>query len=198
MTKPNTPQSMLSQVDSRANHLATPGSEKEQKMTVISGQKCSELLQICNPLGLLVKMLLESSIWRSTKCFLTWKTGVTPQQRLLYRLVPSMPRTAVNVLPLSDIIHENTKTENSMPIYLWPTPLTVGIYGGSSSPKRLMKLQKAGIISPAEYMELSKRNGGQVNPVWVEWLMGFPIGWTDLNVSETPLCQNSSTPFLEQ
>lgn len=21
-------------------------------------------------------------------------------------------------------------------------------------------------------------NGGKLNPMWVEWLMGFPIGWT--------------------
>lgn len=28
--------------------------------------------------------------------------------------------------------------------------------------------------------------GGQLNPTWVEWLMGFPIGWTDLNPLETP------------
>ena len=27
---------------------------------------------------------------------------------------------------------------------------------------------------------------GQLNPMWVEWLMGFPPGWTDLNASETP------------
>jgi hypothetical protein len=27
---------------------------------------------------------------------------------------------------------------------------------------------------------------GQLNPTWVEWLMGFPLGWTDLGLSETP------------
>jgi hypothetical protein len=27
---------------------------------------------------------------------------------------------------------------------------------------------------------------GQLNPTWVEWLMGFPLGWTDLEASETP------------
>ena len=26
---------------------------------------------------------------------------------------------------------------------------------------------------------------GQLNPTWVEWHMGFPPGWTDLNASET-------------
>ena len=26
---------------------------------------------------------------------------------------------------------------------------------------------------------------GQLNPTWVEWIMGFPPGWTDLNASET-------------
>lgn len=28
-------------------------------------------------------------------------------------------------------------------------------------------------------------NGGQLNPTWVEWLMGWPIGWTDLKPLET-------------
>jgi len=31
----------------------------------------------------------------------------------------------------------------------------------------------------------SAPNGGQLNPTWVEWLMGFPLGWTDLKDSET-------------
>lgn len=29
---------------------------------------------------------------------------------------------------------------------------------------------------------------GYLNPRWIEWLMGFPVGWCDLNSkpSETP------------
>jgi DNA (cytosine-5)-methyltransferase 1 len=26
---------------------------------------------------------------------------------------------------------------------------------------------------------------GQLNPTWVEWLMGWPLGWTDLKPLET-------------
>jgi hypothetical protein len=33
---------------------------------------------------------------------------------------------------------------------------------------------------------LNDQIGGQLNPTWVEWLMGYPLGWTDLNASETP------------
>jgi len=28
-------------------------------------------------------------------------------------------------------------------------------------------------------------NGGKLNPLWTEWLMGWPIGWTDLKPLET-------------
>lgn len=29
-------------------------------------------------------------------------------------------------------------------------------------------------------------SGGRLNPTWVEWLMGFPLGWTALKPLETP------------
>ena len=34
------------------------------------------------------------------------------------------------------------------------------------------------------------RVGGQLNPPWVEWLMGWPIGWTDLKPLETDKFQS--------
>jgi hypothetical protein len=42
---------------------------------------------------------------------------------------------------------------------------------------------------PAEYNRktptLAAEVGGQLNPMWVEWLMGWPVGWTDLKRLET-------------
>jgi hypothetical protein len=31
----------------------------------------------------------------------------------------------------------------------------------------------------------AQNNGGSLNPTWVEWLMGWPIGWTDCAPSAT-------------
>lgn len=46
---------------------------------------------------------------------------------------------------------------------------------------------------PAEHERntptLGARVGGKPNPMWVEWLMGFPQGWSDLSGLETPKCQ---------
>jgi hypothetical protein len=33
--------------------------------------------------------------------------------------------------------------------------------------------------------QLNVVGGGSLNPEWVEWLMGFPLGWTDLQSSRT-------------
>ena len=44
-------------------------------------------------------------------------------------------------------------------------------------------------------------NSGQLNPTWVEWLMGWPLGWTDLKPLETGKCHFVLQPhgeFLEE
>jgi len=38
---------------------------------------------------------------------------------------------------------------------------------------------------------LSEQVGGSLNPTWVEWLMGWPLGWTDLKPLETDRCRNA-------
>ena len=43
---------------------------------------------------------------------------------------------------------------------------------------------------------------GQLNPTWVEWLMGWPLGWTDLKPLETAKFQqwqhSHGKPFQSQ
>ena len=49
---------------------------------------------------------------------------------------------------------------------------------------------------PSQYqrnsLPLNAVAGGSLNPTWVEWLMGFPLGWTALDASETPSSRKSS------
>lgn len=59
--------------------------------------------------------------------------------------------------------------------YTWPTPRTKGMCGGSGAWEQL----KANTtIEEARLMGAG--NGGKLNPTWVEWLMGWPLEWTDL------------------
>ena len=71
-------------------------------------------------------------------------------------------------------------------VKLYPTHTTgAGLCGGSANYQRLKELEADGTITTEERRSMANGNGGQLNPEWVEWLMGFPIGWTDLNASET-------------
>jgi len=51
-------------------------------------------------------------------------------------------------------------------VRLWPTP--------DASPHKY-RLQG----DSQQSRSLNGVHGGKLNPEWVEWLMGFPIGWTD-------------------
>jgi hypothetical protein len=41
------------------------------------------------------------------------------------------------------------------------------------------------VLFPTENKEAPDTPNGQLNPVFVEWLMGYPQGWTDLSGSGT-------------
>jgi hypothetical protein len=77
------------------------------------------------------------------------------------------------------------EAQGKVPKMLWPTPTTgAALCGGTGNFQTLRKLQASGVISEEERRNLSQGNGGRANPALMEWLMGFPIGWTDLNNSE--------------
>ena len=70
---------------------------------------------------------------------------------------------------------------------LWPTP-TVS----------MMDVYSTKTTNHDTWVRLRQRGiNGQLNPVFVEWLMGFPLGWTDLDASETPSCPKSQSGLGE-
>lgn len=79
---------------------------------------------------------------------------------------------------------------------MWPTPAARDWRGANGYDTTLNKLQN-GIrahldqLPNAVQMAEGKAIRGTLNPAWVEWLMGFPIGWTDLKHWETPSSRKS-------
>ena len=77
-----------SQQDTPASPFHLPGSAEAQKMTDISGHTFFPLLKPKDPLGAFSRMFMGTSLWASTRCYLTWKGKATPQGRSLFQLVP--------------------------------------------------------------------------------------------------------------
>lgn len=65
---------------------------------------------------------------------------------------------------------------------LWPTPTTGDGRGRRTSKKAKEKFHSGPTLLEAIHGD---RPGGKLNPDWVEWLMGWPVGWTDLKPLET-------------
>jgi DNA (cytosine-5)-methyltransferase 1 len=65
----------------------------------------------------------------------------------------------------------------------WPTPQASDNRdrGNMSNPSIQRRIEKGKQIMLSQSVD---PNSGQLNPTWVEWLMGWPLGWTDLKPLE--------------
>ena len=127
------PDPMLFAEDFLASPSARRESNKLKTTPDISGRRCLGLSGNAGPLGLLEKMLLDSSDWAWTKYSLTWKAKATPQGRLIFQLARSELRTSGSGYGL---LHTPTAKANQMSpsmatrdkgswgSTLWPTPTT--------------------------------------------------------------------------
>ena len=93
----------------------------------------------------------------------------------------------------------------------WPTPTKSGGGGGPGCSGRAggLNLRTAVTVYPTPLASNTKANHlrgadkgkprearsygetGQLNPTWVEWLMGWPLGWTDFKPLEMDRCQDA-------
>ena len=75
--------------------------------------------------------------------------------------------------------------------HLWPTPKARDWKDGTS--QGTMNRQSPDL---GKVVGQSKETGS-LNPMWVEWLMGWPIGWTELKPSETDKSPSVQLPLGE-
>ena len=155
----------LFQEDSPASHFPLPGSNEAKRMTVTSGRKCLELLENSNRNGLSERMFLDL-FEQHLKTYFPNLKKKTMKQGL----------TVAKLGMLEGCLEEKE-------LLLWPRPTTgAPLCGGTGNFRQMEKLRDCKIITEEERKNLVCGSGGKSNPALMEWLMGFPIGWTDLDV----------------
>ena len=160
-----------------------------------------ELLTRQDRLGCLARMCLESSAWNATMCHLNRKISATPASRLLCQLVPwtqsieecesglwATPTAFDHVSPKTDkaITREITETRKGRTNF---ANLRDQVVRG----KKMYPTMDVGAAKGRgeKSAENRSRLGGTLNPEWVEWLMGYPIGHTACGDSEMPSSRKS-------
>ena len=70
---------------------------------------------------------------------------------------------------------------------IWPTPNAWdGKRGPRSAENLATKKHQISLVTAVKHSETTDHlTGGQLNPTWVEWLMGWPLEWTELKPLET-------------
>ena len=182
--------------DSHASPSPWLESKRAKGMIDTYGRRCSELSPSCARAALSVRTFLESSRLPPGKWSRIWSVLAITSSCLILRL-------RLSELGTDD--QEYSSSESQM----WPTPTARDCKGANSlkhltQPKapgnnhhvrqlaNAVKLFTTPCAADAQgthggdnHRSLRTDVAGQLNPTWVEWLMGFPPGWTDLNASET-------------
>ena len=143
--------------------------------------------------GWLAKYDPVTSSWKTPQCSLFGE-----EQESLATL-PSWGMTANGLLWEQPTLEPITRETG---FGFWPTPTVCGNYnrkGASATSgdglatavanwpiptKRDYKSGTGTQDRPGHSPPLSNVVGGTLNPTWVEWLMGWPLGWTDLKPLE--------------
>ena len=193
--------STSSRVAFRASPSVKPDEGRERRTTAISGERCFELYKSSNRDGSLLKMcvgyLLSSEAWYSNKCWLTWKAQGTKFRRLLFLLSPKTRHTEgteCGLLPTvqaSDQYNANTKNGHDMEKgylrdingYVQRAMLPTA---QARDYKGRCRRSNRGIEDDLPHKIEGNTNRGtqtglKLQPSFVEWMMGFPLNWTDLN-----------------
>ena len=153
----------LSVEDIPASHLAKQDDDKAQTTLDTSGHGLGTPLAQLDPDTRSWRTSESTSVLGSVKSLENWPPSGMTVDGTVYQLPQSAPRTFAIEYSLS-LGNKGPNTQG-----LWPTATTqdhATRYAQGGMPLG-MAVRLDGSI-------------GRLNPTWVEWLMGFPPGWTDL------------------
>ena len=215
MKKQDLKQSPSFQAASPASPSPPQDGGKGLRMNAIYGRRCAALLPNCGPLTCLGKMLLASSIWGSTKRFLTWQKRDTLFSHSYFRLAASAHGMSASELLSSRLMFPTPLASDkgtardaaSLDVFLsdngifrkrnrngsiWSLSLSAAVFyltpvasdgfRSTLKPSAYDPAKKDGNLSAQViFQEQPVSDTAALNPDWVEWLMGFPKGWTDVS-----------------
>lgn len=150
-------QSILSQEASPASRFPWPESKRAKKTTVTSGLKCSGLSESLRRVGWSVRTFLESCALPLPTLSKVWSVKAITPSSLILKLRLSERRTGASAS------------------HLWPTVTAMDYKDGTA--KACANVPVSSHLGRAVHVN-NPSNAGSLNPDWVEWLMGYPLGWT--------------------
>ena len=198
---------------SHANQSVLQENKKVEMTIDTYSQKCLKSLKRLDQDGLLVKMcktLLTSQMEQSSKKLLKgWKPKISKSNVLVFQLVHKVlgikeKESGLLPTPTTDSVSERTKkykqggTPLTMAVrQMYPTPNATN--DKTPQPDRVEQVSSGGFILRKKNKphmtygarlqdvmhHLDKTPGGTLNPEFVEFLMGYPKGWTDLEKTES-------------
>ena len=193
--------------ETRGEELLTLYLEDFHAKTSAQPVKAQELRdndQVCGNTwqGSLARLDPSTSLWKTAQCSLLEDLELSlqtfPQWGLMQNGALYPQQTLVQIISVKEFgLEPNNKT-------FFHTPNTTGLDGGSNSRKALKKrmwltptANEDAAGKPGAKMQKmlgndpdvrQDPNGGMLNPTWVEWLMGWPLGFTDLKPLEMDKC----------
>jgi hypothetical protein len=131
----------------------------------------------------------RSGLMRRGECYplLTWAHRTSESESGSWPTPRSCSAMAATITPES--AWEGSRFPNLETVVgrrTWPTPTTNDSHNWTMPPSQVNHDNL-----PGELLRRGEgRPGGKLNPMWVEWLMGWPLGWTDCAPSGTDRFQS--------